>query len=332
MNKVTISICLLLTVCAFLLVLLIDGREQHNYKIGVLLTGENRLVKLDGMKSGLENLGYNKNSFEYVVKNAEDNINLLDDLAGELLQMDLHLIVTLGGVETQVMERKMLELERYVPTVFVGIAAPYELGLIEEYKSPGSVFTGVNNFHMNLSAKRLEMFSDLIPQMEKVYLLYSGGIEISEMSLMIVRDAAYLLGIEVVEVDLNRTGALKQLEAAITEQDGILTLPSYQVELLADEIASLALNRRVPTMGIYDFEVEAGYLFSYGSRFFDQGYQAARHVSLILQGNEPSHLPVELPDSINFIMNESVRQQLMVDVNPDIRKLAEIYHGEREQN
>lgn len=322
-----IGISLFITFIAIIAVFSSQNIEHPNYKIGVLMTGENRLIKLDGMKSGLENLGYQLETIEFIVEDAGDDEEQLDELAQNLLKENLDLVVSFGALETQVMERNMEKLQTFIPTVFVGIAGPYELGLINEYKSPGSYFTGVNNFHMNLSSKRLEMFTELVPSMERVYVIYSGGIDISEMSLEIVRTAAAKMNVDIIEVDLNRAGALQQLEIQLTDKDGILTLPSYQVELFAEEISALALRKKVPTMGIYDYEVEAGYLFSYGSMFFDQGYQAARHVSSILQGNDPSDLPVELPDSIRFILNEEVRKTLELDVNQDISKLAEIYEG-----
>lgn len=334
MNKYIFGISGLITFIAIVIVLIffLEDLEQPTYKIGVLMTGENRLIKLDGMESGLEKLGYQLDSIQFIVEDADDDVSKLDKLAQGLLKKNPDLIVSLGGIETQVLEKNMKKIQTFIPIVFVGIAGPYELGLIKEYQSPGSYFTGVNNFHMNLSSKRLEMFTELVPNMERVYVIYSEGVDISEMSLDIVDVAATKMNVDIIKVDVNRTGALKQLEAAITNKDGILTLPSYQVELLAEEISALALRKKVPTMGIYDYEVEAGYLFSYGSMFFDQGYQAARHVSLILQGNEPNDLPVELPDSIRFIINEEVRKTLAIDVNQDISKLAEIYERGSERN
>lgn len=330
MNKF-IGISVFFILIAIIVVLSSESIEKPSYKIGVLMTGENRVIKLEGIKSGLIKLGYQLDSFQFIIEDAGDDGEQLDELAQGLLKEKPDLVVSLGGIETQVLERTMKRLQTFIPIVFVGIAGPYELGLINEYKSPGSYFTGVNNYHMNLSSKRVEMFTELVPNMEKVFVIYSGGIDISEMSLEIVHATAAKMNVNIIEVDLNRRGALQQLEVQLTDKDGILTLPSYQVELLAEEISALALRKKVPTMGIYDYEVEAGYLFSYGSMFFDQGYQAARHVSSILQGNDPSNLPVELPDSIRFIINDEVRKTLAIDVNQDIIKLAEIYEGGSER-
>lgn len=323
---ITLTIVVLLFVFIFI-VLLSKDTSQEKYQIGVLMTGENRLVKLEGIKDGLIKLGYDLDRFEFFVMDAEDNSSRLDDLAIKLLQKDVNLIVTLGGIETRTVERQMQQLEKFVPVVFVGIAASYELGLIEQYNEPGTYFTGVDNYHMNLSSKRLEMFKELIPSLEKVYVIYSGGVEISELSMQITRETAEFFNVQLVELDANRTGVLKQLEASVTEKDGIFILPSYQIEAMVEEISEIALRKKAPTMGIYDDDIKAGFLFSYGSTFYDQGYQASRHVSLILQGNNPNNLPVELPDAIRFLVNDNVRKQLDISIKSDILKLADVYEG-----
>lgn len=307
----------------------IDSPENENkYKIGVLMTGENRSEKLEGMKNGLFELGYQLEQFEFIIKDAKDDMNRLQQCADELfIDDELDLIVTFGGVETQIVQEKMKNIEREIPIVFVGIAAPFELGLIEQYNSPGSMFTGINNFHMNLSSKRLEMFVNLVPEIERVVVLYNKNIDISAMSLKIVEETANKLNILIYPYDIQADPQLQKLENQLKSSDGIMILPSYQIEAMEDKIAELSLKKKLPSMGIYDHEVEAGYLFGYGSSYFGQGYQAARHVSLILQGNDPGTIPVELPDSIHFYVNADIQSELNLKLNADLLKLAEQIRG-----
>ncbi len=313
----------------FAIFIYLDNQGVENkYRIGVLMTGENRIEKLEGMKSGLSHLGYQLDQFEFIIKDAEDDIAQMKKLAEKLIEDNLQLIVTTGGIETQFVQQEMKKSTKKIPVVFVGIAAPIELGLIEEYHSPGAMFTGVDNFHMNLSAKRLEMFVDLVPEMERVMVLYNSNIDISSMSLEIVKETAQKLNVDIFPHDFHADPSLELLENQISRNDGLMILPSYLIEANAEKIAKLSLRWQLPSMAIYDHEVEAGYLLSYGSSYFGQGYQAARHVSLILQGNDPAKLPVELPDSIEFFVNEDIRSELKVDLNEDILNLAERIRGD----
>ena len=80
-------------------------------------------------------------------------------------------------------------------------------------------------------------------------------------------------------------------------------------------------------MGLYDFEAEKGLLASYGASFYSQGYQAARFVSLILQGNKPGDLPVELPDGIRFVINQDTKEELGLSYNQDLLYIADFIHS-----
>lgn len=329
MKKIVTGIVLFILVIFVVSFYFLDNQENDKevYRVGVLMTGENRSEKLEGMKSGLSQLGYQLNQFEFIIKDAKDDRLRIQHYAYELVEDDLDLIVTLGGIETQLVHEIMNRLEKEIPVVFVGIAAPFELGLIEAYSLPGEKFTGINNFHMNLSAKRLEMFADLVPQMERVVVLYNKNIDISAMSLKIVEETANILGIAIHPHDVQVDPSLQNLESLLTNKDGIMILPSYQIEAMVNEIARLARKLKLPSMGIYDHEVEAGYLFGYGASYYGQGYQAARYVSLILQGNDPGTIPVELPDSIQFFVNEDVQSELNIEINEDLLKLAEKVRG-----
>ncbi len=330
MKKLGIMIWIFASIIMFFTIFIyLDNLGVENkYRIGVLMTGENRFEKLEGMKSGLIQLGYQIEKFDFIMKDAKDDVARMQLGAKELVEDNLDLIVTLGGIETQQVQEVMNQSKKNVPVVFVGIAAPIELGLIEEYHAPGSTFTGVNNFHMNLSAKRLEMFVDLVPEMERVVVLYNSNIDISAMSLKIVKETAQKLNVDIFPYDFHADPSLEMLESHLLDSDGLMILPSYQIEAMADMIAKLLLRWQLPSMALYDHEVEAGYLFGYGSSYFGQGYQAARHVSLILQGNDPAALPVELPDSIEFFVNEDTQKALNIELNVDILNLAEKIRGD----
>ena len=110
------------------------------------------------------------------------------------------------------------------------------------------------------------------------------------------------------------------------KNDAILVLPSFRIESLTDKIVALTVDKHIPSMGLYDFEAEKGLLASYGASFYSQGYQASRFVSLILQGNKPGDLPVELPDGIRFVINQQTKDSLGVSYNEDLLFIADFIH------
>ncbi|RSD26697.1 ABC transporter substrate-binding protein [Mesobacillus subterraneus] len=302
-------------------------QEEKTAMIGVLMIGENRYEKLNGLESGLKDLGFTEKEVQYIVKNANDDETQLSRLSGELLAIEPDLIVTLGGIETQALKAKMDEQDIEIPIVFAGLAAPKELGLIKDYKSPGGLFTGINNYHTSISGKRLEMLTSLVPTIERVHVIYDSKIDVSKLSLEETKNAAMTLGVEINPCDASRK-CLESLWKGTGRDDGILVLPSYRIESLTDEIVELTEEKGIPAMGLYDFEAEKGLLASYGSSFYSQGYQASRFVSLILQGNKPGDLPVELPDGIRFVVNQQTKDSLGLQYNQELLYIAELIHPE----
>lgn len=297
-------------------------------EIGVLMIGENRYEKFTGLENGLKDLGYSGKEIHFTVKNADDDEKLLDKQIDDLLKNEPDLIVTLGGIESLRLKEKLDKEKIKIPVVFAGLAAPKELGLIKDYKSPGGLFTGINNYHASISGKRLEMLTSLVPKIERVHVIYDSKIDVSKLSLKETRIAAQALGVEISPCDASSKECLDTLWKTVKDEEAILILPSFRIESLTDDIVRLTEEKKIPAMGLYDFEAEKGLLASYGSSFHSQGYQAARFVSLILQGNKPGELPVELPDGIRFVINQQTKDALGVNYNDDLLKLAELIHPE----
>ena len=301
-------------------------QEEESAEIGILMIGENRYEKFTGLQAGLEDLGYSSKEVRYTFMNAKDNEGRLGKQIDQLLSEEPDVIVTLGGIETQRLKEKMDQQNKKIPVVFAGLAAPKELGLIEDYKSPGGLFTGINNYHTSISGKRLELLTSLVPEIERVHVVYDSKVDVSKLSLKETRAAARTLGVPVLPCDASSKECLDTLWKNTGAKDAILVLPSFRIESLTDELVELTEEKKIPAMGLYDFEAEKGLLATYGASFHSQGYQASRFVSLILQGNKPADLPVELPDGIRFVINQQTKDSLGVTYNQDLLNIADLIH------
>ncbi len=300
-------------------------QEEEPVELGVIMMGENRYQKFAGLKAGLDELGY-KGNIHYSVKNANDDEERLQKQIDNLLKTDPDVIVTLGGIETLFLKEKMDQQEKKIPVVFAGLAAPKEVGLIDDYRSPGGLFTGINNYHASISGKRLELLTSLVPAINRVHVLYDSKIKVSQLSLEETEQAARKLEIPLMACDVSQKECMENLKRQIVKGDALLMLPSFRVESMTNEIVALATEMQMPAMGLYDFEAEKGLLASYGASFYSQGFQAARFVSLILQGNKPAELPVELPDGLRFVINQQTKDALGGSYDEDLLSIAEFIH------
>ncbi|MFO1443333.1 ABC transporter substrate-binding protein [Bacillus sp. Bva_UNVM-123] len=321
---------LLLITASLLFNNLISKQEQSPIKIGVVMIGDSRIEKLKSLKRGLADLGYEEKSITFVVINANDDETKLRKEIDELLKNKPQIVVTLGGVETLTVKEKLEKHQMKIPVVFAGVAAPKEIGIIEDYRSPGGLFTGINNYHTSISGKRLELLHELVPTSKRFHVLYDKNTKVSVLSLENVKEAANKLSLQINPINVSEPDFLVQLSKTVQEKDALLMLPGFRIESLTGEIAKFSRKYKIPTMGVYGTEVEEGILASYGVSFADQGYQAARYVSLIIQGNSPSDIPVELPDTIRFYLNQSVCNELGVKLNQELIPIANFIYPHEE--
>ncbi|PLR83662.1 ABC transporter substrate-binding protein [Bacillus sp. V33-4] len=311
----------------------VEKKADSPIKIGVLMIGDSRLEKFSGLKKGMTDLGYDDKDIKFLFKNAHDRKeNLINDI-DSLLKKNPDVIVTLGGIETLDLQARLENSKQNIPVVFAGVAAPKEIGLIKDYKSPGGQFTGINNYHTSISGKRMEIFHDLVPSIQRFHVLYDEEIETSRLSLEKTREAAGELSIMIIPGNVGEPDFFQKIETNLRKGDAIIILPGFRIESLTNEIVQLSKKYGLPVMGLYEQEVKEGYLASYGASFYDQGYQSARYVSLIIQGNSPRDIPVELPDSIRFLVNRQVQEELGINLNKNLLYIADLIDGDgKEEN
>lgn len=309
----------------------ISQREYPPIKVGVIMIGDSRIEKLTGLKQGLKDLGYEKNAITFVEINAKDDEKKLNVEINKLIKNKPLLIVTLGGVETLTVKEQLEKMQIKIPVVFAGVAAPKEIGIIKDYRSPGGLFTGINNYHTSISGKRLELLHDLVPSAKRFHVLYDKNTKVSILSLENTKEAAKKLSLQIIPINVSEHDFLIHLEKNLQESDAMLMLPGFRIESLTGEIAEFSKKYKIPSMGLYGNEVEEGILASYGVSFYDQGYQSARYVSLIIQGNSPSDIPVELPDTVRFYINKSVSDDLRVELNNELIPITNFIYPNEER-
>jgi putative ABC transport system substrate-binding protein len=127
----------------------------------------------------LRELGYveGKNiTIEY--RSADDKLDRLTALAGELVRLNVDVLVT----TTTPAATAGKNATKTIPIVFVLLAAdPVEAGLIDSLGRPGGNITGLTNVAAELGGKRLELLKETIPKLSHVAVLWdpqnSGSVQ-----------------------------------------------------------------------------------------------------------------------------------------------------------
>jgi len=285
-------------------------------RIGALTESWGPTLGMVGLRDGLQKLGYREDDdFFLGVRFTQGNLAELPAAARELVQHGVDLIITTGVNATKAAQRATQK----IPIVFTNVDDPVEFGLVQSYARPGGNLTGVADLSLQLGPKRLELFREMIPGLQRVLFPYDVTDTVSVKELQIYRQAADYLGIEVVELAM-RTQAEAQ-EALTRSQDakvqGILS-PRHLYLNIPGFVIQATSERAIATMFPDDFFVERGGLASYGPDQYESGRQAARLVDKILKGTKPSEIPVEVNNNIEFAINLKVAQKLGLTIPPEV--------------
>lgn len=280
--------------------------EKH---IGVLLSGDVRYLKLDGLIDGMKEQGLlNGVHYQLTIKSAEDDIDKMQEMGRQLVSEEPDVLVALGGVEGDAIKEALIALNKQIPLVFAGVASSKERGWTDNERI---AVTGVDNSHGELAGKRLEMLQQLLPDIKRILIVYDPLVTPALHSMPIVEQAAELLEIEIVGFPVANQQYLKnEFRNVLSEQkfDGIVYLSSFFLEATFDEMVETAAEYKVPIMGVNEYESYKGSFASYGVPYYYQGMQAAPMVAKVLSGQKIEQMPIEFPDRIELVVNMKVAE------------------------
>jgi len=277
----------------------------------------------DLVHEGLSETGYveGKNvSFEY--RWAEFHYDRLPALAAELVSRKVDVIVALSGTPTALAAKNATST---IPIVFINVGDPVGMGFIASLAKPGGNTTGFSNISTELTAKQLELLSELVPQGRLLALLVNPNNANAEGVIRYAQEAAHARNVQLAvqnastesEIDA-AFASLDQLQASglVVDGDGFISSRLQQVVTLAGGHAIPAVYASSPF-------VAAGGLISYGIDDAALFRQAGVYVGKILKGAKPAELPVQQPTTFELVVNLDTAKALGLTVPPSILARAD---------
>jgi putative ABC transport system substrate-binding protein len=203
-----------------------------------------------------------------------------------------------------------------IPIVMVGPGDPVGSGFIASLARPGGNITGLTNISVDLSAKLMELFAELVPAMKRVGLVRNPNNPAVTAMLRETEDAVRKLNMQVEVVDAQTSDEFERAFAQLSAKsaDGVVLLADPTVIEHSLRIAELAQSARLPTAFQRRENVDAGGLFSYGPDLNNQFRQAAFYVDRILKGEKPAELPVQQPTKFELVINLKTAKALGLTV------------------
>lgn len=212
----------------------------------------------------------------------------------------------------------MLRSKATLPVVFGFSGDPVEAKLVQSFARPGTNYTGVSYLASALVGKRIEFLKDALPHLRRIAILARPQHPGEHRERAASEEAAQKLGITVAYFPIREVAEIDKAFAAMRQErcDAVVIFPDYTLFLNRDRLARLAIEAKLPAISGWASFAESGLLLNYGPNLRDIYRDLARYVNRILRGARPEDLPVELPRTVELVVNVRTARALGIEIPP----------------
>jgi putative ABC transport system substrate-binding protein len=272
--------------------------------------------------AGLRDLGYVEGqNLVMERRNAEGQLDRLPELAAQLVERKMDVIVTWGVPGTSAAQRATST----IPIVMAEVGDPVRTGLVASLARPGGNVTGLSVMDPDLTGKQLQLLKEAAPQISRVAILYNPTFPATGLGMQEAQAAGPALGLMILPMEVRASDELEGQFALMTglNADALLTFGDPFTSMHQSRILDFAAKSKWPALYLSREFVEAGGLMSYGPSLRDLFRRTATYVHKILQGAKPAELPVEQPMKFEFVINLKTAQTLGLTLPPHLLYFAD---------
>ena len=301
-----------------------QAQQQTMPLIGFLSSRspEDSKPHLAGFLRGLEAFGYidgKTATIEY--RWAYGRYDQLRKLASELTALQPIVIAAAGGAPSA---RAAKSVTTSIPITFVTSDSVSE-GVVASLNQPGANITGIDLMSGELTGKRLELLSRLLPTGGVIgFLTNTKGVQSSlrskdfELAAPAMGREPLIVGASI-DAEIYSAFSLlvqKRVAGLVVEND-----PFFDSQ--RERLIRLTAERSIPAIyHIREYPV-AGGLMSYGANLVDAYTQMGVQVGRILKGANIADLPVVRPTKFELALNLSTAKKLGVTIPPTVLAIVD---------
>ncbi len=242
----------------------------------------------------------------------------LTSLAAELAALAPELIVAAAPGPAQAVRT----VAPNIPLVFVNVADPVMIGLVESLAHPGGNATGIATIvPEGFQGKSYQLLKELVPHATRIAALYNPANPMhrrhyeSEGS-----EIARQLGFELIFVEATVPDQFETAFEHASNQgaEAINVLRDALTYANSEKMVALAARYRLPAMYFFTRSVLDGGLMSFGPDLPYGWRAAAAYVDKILRGERPADIPVVQPTRYKMLINKKTATSLGLTIPASI--------------
>ena len=289
-------------------------------RIGILMpsTAAGTANLVGAFVEGLGEHGYVEGSNVFLeYRYTEGHVDRVPALTLELVRANVEIIVSTTDPVIRAIQRHAPTM----PIVMVNSSDPVGSGLVKTLARPGGNITGVTNLSPEISAKRMQLLREAVPQLERVAYLWNPDLPGAAEAYGEIEAAARTLKLQVRSAEARRAEDIERALAALASAPATALLvqaPNPVLYTARKRIAELAREMRLPSIfNRWEYVADGG-LMSYGPNVPQMYRRAAGYVDQILKGAAAAGLPVEQPSKFELTINAQTAKTLGIAISRSV--------------
>ncbi len=264
---------------------------------------------IEALQEGFTELGYVEGETIIIDWRVAEDQSELPAIAAEFVEQGVDVIIA-GG--TKAVKAAKAETTT-IPIVMTNSGDAVRTGLVDSLARPGGNVTGSTQISPQLTGKRIELLKEAIPDLSTLAVMWNKDHSNTKLMFAEIENVAPQLGLELQSLEISKDNPDFQGAFDAASADGaevVLVLRDPLMVRHQEQITGLATESRLPAMYETSNFMDAGGLMIYGPSFKALYKRAATFTHKILNGANPSEMPVEHPIAFDLVVNLDVAEAI----------------------
>ena len=194
-----------------------------------------------------------------------------------------------------------MQATQTIPIVSAAATDPAGTGLV----TPGGNVAAFDVLPPDAGAQQVALLHEVVPALRRVALVWNGSNPASQLNARRVREAAQVLALDVIPVEVAGPAQLDMSLANLRRQgaEAIFLVATPEFLRQGKRIGQLMTATGLPSLCQEADYADVGCLIAYGANLAHMYRQSASYVDRILKGTRPNDLPIGTPARFELAVN-----------------------------
>lgn len=297
------------------------SNEDKVVKIGILqFVTHDALDQIEkGIEDGLAEAGYDGETVELTVLNAEGDQSKIQTMSKKLVNDENDIVIGIATPAAQGLASATTE----IPVVMGAISDPIGAKLVKDMKKPEGNVTGLSN-QVPLE-QTVELITQITPNAKTIGVLYASNEDNSVSQVKEFTKYAEQSGLTVVEYAVPSTNEIKTtMNVMAGKVDAVFVPQDNTIASAFTTVVNEASAAKIPVYSSVDTMVKEGSIASVAQNQYDLGLETAKVAVKLLAGKKVGDVPVTVVDTGVPTVNLKVAKELGIQIPESVLKEADI--------